>query len=124
MRTRDPLRVDPIYYVNIDNMNKNSFLEAWMDVGIDSPIQGRLQRMNSEAVACFQNRCMLLELNSIDSDWIQSCVVAFIRTSPMDLKWLPMDFSPSVAQPRLPSYLQFCLVREAFATQSQVPAKG
>ena len=31
MKTRDPLRVDPIYYVNIDNMNKSSFMEAWMD---------------------------------------------------------------------------------------------
>ena len=32
-KTRDPLRVDPIYYVNIDGMNHNAFADAVMDVG-------------------------------------------------------------------------------------------
>ena len=63
-------------------------MTSGMDLGIDSPIQGRLQRIDSKAVVCFQNRCMFSELNSTDAAWIQRCIVAFIRTSPMDLKWL------------------------------------
>ena len=63
-------------------------MSSGMDLGIDSPIQGTLQRIDSEAVACFQNRCMFSELNSTDAAWIQRCIGAFICTFPMDLEWL------------------------------------
>ena len=59
MKTRDPLRVDPIYYVNIDNMNKSSFMEAWMDVGDPPCIANNCDRVSKcaeEEVECFAFR--------------------------------------------------------------------
>ena len=59
LKTRDPLRVDPIYYVNIDGMNHNAFADAVMDVG-DPPCVAnncdRVSKCAEEGVECFAFR--------------------------------------------------------------------
>ena len=59
LKTRDPLRVDPIYYVNIDGMNHSAFADAVMDVG-DPPCVAndcdRVSKCAEEGVECFAFR--------------------------------------------------------------------
>ena len=59
LKTRDRLRVDAIYYVNIDGMNHSAFADAVMDVG-DPPCVAnncdRVSKCAEEGVECFAFR--------------------------------------------------------------------
>ncbi len=59
IRTRDPLRVDPLYYINVDEQKPNAFAQAIQDVGEPPCIKQKCSRVSQcaeDGVECFAFR--------------------------------------------------------------------
>ena len=68
---------------------KDEVKDEWMDLVIDLGMTSGMDLgTDSPSANRFRSRCMFSELNSIDAAWVQRCIGAFIRTFPMDLKWI------------------------------------